>query len=188
MGEQAEDFVRLETAGFRHDIHARPLHMRHHVKPGAVAHRRRVQHAVTGRGRIHIAEVGKARLCEIAVGEHRAFRPASRARGVEQPGKIVAIARLGQYRVGGKQRVVFGAADDDQVFESCGRVRRQLAVQSRRGKAHARARMLNDVAELTAVQLGVGRHRGKPAVPDAVNRLDVFDAVLGNDRDTVAGL
>src|SRR2546421_4823261 len=46
--------------------------------------------------------------------------------------------------------------------------------------------MLQNVAELTAMQLGVGRHGGEAGVPDAVDHLDILDAVLGNDRDAIA--
>ncbi len=57
-----------------------------------------------------------------------------------------------------------------------------------RGEAHARAGMLEDVAELAPVQLGVRRHRREAAVPDAVDGLEIFDAVLRDDRDAIAGL
>ena len=67
-------------------------------------------------------------------------------------------------------------------------MRRDLAVESVGGKAHPRAGLLEDVAKLGAVQLGVGRHRGEPGVPDRIERLDIVRAVLGDDGDAVAGL
>ena len=141
-----------------------------------------------GRRGIHFGQIRKARLREIAVREHRAFRAARGARGVEQPGEVVAVARLDRCGVGGEQRFIFVAADHDQPFEARGRVRRDLLVEARRRETDARAGMFEDVAELAAMQLGVRRHRREPAVPDAVDRLDVFDAVLRDDGDAIAGL
>ena len=48
--------------------------------------------------------------------------------------------------------------------------------------------MLQNVAELGAVQLGVGRHRGEAGVPDAVEHFEIVGRVLGDDGDAVAGL
>ena len=67
------------------------------------------------------------------------------------------------------------------------RVRRDLAVDAGRGKADARAGMLQDVAELGAVQLGIGRHGGEPGVPDAVEQFEIVGRILGGDGDAVAG-
>src|SRR5262249_34200388 len=55
-------------------------------------------------------------------------------------------------------------------------------------KTDARGGVLEDVTKLPAVQLGVRRHRREPAMPDAMNGLDVFDAILGDNRDTIPGL
>ena len=52
--EQSEDLLRLEAAGFRHDVDAAPHHMRHDVEAGAVAHRRRVQDRIAGRNRVDL--------------------------------------------------------------------------------------------------------------------------------------
>src|SRR4029077_19534896 len=162
--------------------------MRHHVEARPVAHRCCVQHAVARRGRVDIGEVGEARLREIAVREHRALRPAGGAGGVEQPGEIVAVARRDGYRVSGEQRVALAAPDDNQALEARRCVRRDFGVETRRRKAYSCAGMLQDVTELTPMQLGVCRHGSETAVPDAENRLDVFDAILRNDGDAIAGL
>ena len=63
-----------------------------------------------------------------------------------------------------------------------------LGVESIGGEAHPRAGMFQDVVKLSPVQLGVRRHSGEAAMPDPENRLDIFDAVLGGDRDAIAGL
>ena len=47
--------------------------------------------------------------------------------------------------------------------------------------------MFEDVAELGAVQLGVGRHRGKTGVPDAEQQVEIVLRILGGDGDALAG-
>ena len=153
-----------------------------------MAHRRGVQDRVAGRNRIDLAEISVARRCEHAMGEHRALGTAGGARGVEQPGEIVAGPRHDRDRLGIEQGGIFRAADRDQPLETCGCVRRDLGLKARRGEADPRARMLEDEAELAAMQLGVRRHRGKPGVPDAVHQGEIIDRVLGRDGDAIAGL
>jgi hypothetical protein len=46
--------------------------------------------------------------------------------------------------------------------------------------------MLEDVAELGTVQLGVGGHGRETRMPDRVHRLEIFDAVPCDDGDAVA--
>ena len=46
--------------------------------------------------------------------------------------------------------------------------------------------MLQDVGELERMQLGIGRHGGKPGMPDTKEQLEVFGRVLGDDGDAVA--
>src|SRR5204863_3778111 len=48
--------------------------------------------------------------------------------------------------------------------------------------------MFENVAKLAPTQLGVRRHRRKAAVPNAMDGLDVFDAILGDDGDAIARL
>ena len=66
-------------------------------------------------------------------------------------------------------------------------MRRDLGVEAGRGEADARAGMFEDVAELGAVQLGIGRHRGEAGVPDAEEQFEISRRILGDDRDAVAG-
>ena len=163
--------------------------MRHHVEPGAVAHRRGMQDGVAGRGGIHLGQICKARLREIAMGEHRAFRAARGARGVEQPGEVVAVTR--RDRASDRRRTARHISSLPMTISRSrlgGRVWRDFLVEARRRETDARAGMFEDVAELAPVQLGVRRHRSESAVPDAVDRLDIFDAVLRDDRDAIAGL
>ena len=63
----------------------------------------------------------------------------------------------------------------------------KLRIEPGRCETHARARVLDDVGKLTPVQLGIRRHGSKACVPDAVNGFEIFDAVLGDDRDAVTG-
>jgi hypothetical protein len=46
--------------------------------------------------------------------------------------------------------------------------------------------VLEDVAELGAVQLGVGGHGRETRMPDRVHRFEIFDAVPRDDGDAVA--
>jgi hypothetical protein len=185
--QQFEYLRRLEAAGFRHDVDAAAHDMRHDVEPGAVAHRGRVQDRIAGRDRIHLGGAGDARGGEHLVREHRALRPPGGAGGVEQPGEIVGVARHDGDRVGREQPIVLRAADDDHALQTGRRVRSDLAVEPRRGKADARARLLEDVAELRAMQLGVGGNGGEPGMPDRIERFEIVRAVLGDDGDAIAG-
>src|SRR5262249_49905207 len=82
---------------------------------------------------------------------------------------------------------VFGTANDDEMFEALGRMRRDRRIEPRRCKADARAGMLEDIAELGAVQLGIGRHSGEPHVPDAEQQFEIGRRILADDGDAVAG-
>ena len=64
---------------------------------------------------------------------------------------------------------------------------RDFCIKARRGEAHAGAGMLEDKTQLRAVQLGIGRHRGEPGVPDAVKQFEIMLRIFGGDGDTVAG-
>ena len=162
--------------------------MRHHVKAGAVAHRRGMQERTARRDGIDLARISEARRRQHAMGEHGALRPARGAGGVEQPREVVAVARLWRDRIGGEQRFVVVAADHDQAFERRRRVRRDLGIESVGSEADAGAGVLQNVAELAAVQLGVGRDRGEPRMPDAEHELDIVGAILRRDGDTLARL
>ncbi len=185
--DQADHFVRLEAAAFRHDLHAQPRDVLHDVDAGAVAHRRGVQDGVTRHHRIDLAAIGEARHRQIVMREHGALRPPGRAGSIEQPGEIIARARHDRDRIGAEQRLVFGAADRDQALERLRRVRRDLAVDAGRSEADARAGLLQDIAELGAMQLGVGGNGGEAGVPNAVQQREIVGRILGRDGDAVAG-
>ena len=138
-----------------------------------MAHRRGMQDGVARRDGVDFRRIGMARHRQRAVREHGALRSACCARSVEQPGEVVATAWRKRDRVGGKQRLVLHAADGDQPFEAFRRVRCNLVIEPGRGKAHARAGMFENITELGAVQLGIGRHRGKSGVPDAEQQFDI---------------
>ena len=171
--EQREDLLRLEAAGFRHDVDAAPHDMRHDVEAGAVAHRRGVQDRIAGRSRIDLGQIGLARGGQHAVGEHRALRPAGRARGVEQPGEIVAVAR--RHRDRDRRRTAARSPrrrSRSAARGSCGACGAISPSSPSEAKHTPRAGMFENVAELGAVQLGVGRHRGEAGVPDRVEHFD----------------
>src|SRR5262249_12917433 len=85
-----------------------------------------------------------------------------------------------------EQRLIVAVADDNQAFQALRRMRRDCAVEPRRREAHARAGMFEDEAEFGAVQLGIGWHGGRAGVPDAMEDLQIFDAVLRRDGGAVA--
>ena len=185
--DQLHHFVGFEAARFRHHVDAEPRHVRHHVEARAVAHRRGMKERTAGRDGIDLARIGEARRREHAMGEHGALRPAGGAGGVEQPGEIVAAARPRRDGIGDEQRFVVAAADHDQVLERTRRMRRNLGIEPVGSEADAGAGMLQNIAELAAVQLGIGRHRGEPRMPDAEHELDIVEAILRRDGNTLAG-
>ena len=186
--DQLHHLVGFEAARFRHDVDAEPRHVRHHVKAGAVAHRCGMQERAAGRDGIDLARISEARGRKHAMGEHGALRPARGAGGVEQPGEIVAAARPRCDRIGGKQRLVVAAADHDHAFQRRRRVRCDLGIEPVGREADAGAGMLQNVAELAAVQFGIGRHRGKSRVPNAEHELHIIGAVLRRYGDTLTRL
>ena len=161
--------------------------MHHRIHAGAVAHRRGMQDGIARRHRIDLRAIGMACRHQRAVREHGAFRLPRGAGGVEQPGEIVRRPRHDVDRLRGKQRFIIGAADGDEPVKRFRRMRRDLAVDAGRGKADARAGMIENVTELGAVQLGVRRHHGKTGVPDAEQQFEIVRGILGGDGDALTG-
>ena len=121
------------------------------------------------------------------MGQHGALRPAGGAAGVEQPGEVVRPALDGgRDRLVLEERGVSRAADDDEPLERRRRVRGKIALELGRGEAELCAGVLEHVAELGPMQLRVRRHGRKARPPQAVEDLDVFRAVLGDDGDALA--
>jgi len=67
-------------------------------------------------------------------------------------------------------------------------MRRDRAIESGRSEANARAGLLQDKAELGAMQLGIGGNGGKTGMPDTVQQGEIVGRILGRDGDAVAGL
>ena len=67
-------------------------------------------------------------------------------------------------------------------------MRRDLGIEPVGSEADAGTGMLQNVAELAAVQFCVGRHGGKPGMPNAEHELHIIGAILRRDGDTLAGL
>ena len=66
-------------------------------------------------------------------------------------------------------------------------MRRDLGVEAVGREAQARAGLFENVAQLRAMQFGVGRHRGEARVPDGVHGFEIVGAVLRRDCDALAG-
>jgi len=58
----------------------------------------------------------------------------------------------------------------------------------RRHKASLGLGMLQDIAELRAMQLGICRHSAKAGVPDGVKDFEVIGRILCGDCHPIAGL
>ena len=74
------------------------------------------------------------------------------------------------------------------MLERLRRKRRDVSIEARGDKACARTRMFEDVADLRAVQLGVNEHSSEAGVPNPVQRFEIGDAILCNDRDAIAAV
>ncbi len=149
----------------------------------------RMQDRIVGRDRIDVGVVAEARHQQIAMGEHGALRPARGAAGVEEPGGIVRRAPHEVHAGVPEHALPVGIARDHDPREA-----RQILLQRRHGlgeigadEGETRAGMIEDVAELLAVQLGVDRHGEEPGMPDREERLEIFRPVGHGDGDALAG-
>ena len=192
--DEREDLRRVELPALGHDLERAHGDMGQVVEARAVGHGGRVHDAVAGRDAVHVGEVAERHGEQVAVREHGALGPPGRAAGVEQPGQIVRAAFDHVDAVAVEERPVLGRrlarlADVDERVER-GKVRGPGCDglgQPVGGEAQARAAVLQDVAELGRVQLGVDRDRRKPGVPAGVEHLDERRAVDHGQRDPLAG-
>ena len=139
--------------------------MRHHVESRAVTYRRGVQQHITRRDRIHLAGKRVTRRRQRPMAEHGALRAAGGAGRVEQPSEVTAKAWVDRDRIGRKQGLVLGAADRDQILKRCRSMGRDLIAELAGCEAHAGAGMLQDIADLAAVQFCIGGHHDCSRVP-----------------------
>ena len=107
---------------------AEPRHMRHHVEAGAVAHRRGVQDRIARRGRVHLGRDRRSSPAPARDGS--ASRPSAgrwcrRCRTARRD----RCRRAARPRIGSaaNSASIVRAADHDQPFEACRRMRRDLA-------------------------------------------------------------
>ena len=122
--------------------------------------------------------------------EHHALRPAGGAAGVEQPRRI---GRRNSHRLGecivAEQARVFRIAEFDHAFErgTSDRARCKFGPPMVIHKYPARRAMPEDVRKFVGVQLAVDRYDAQTCVPAGENHFDVFDAIPGDDGDTITG-
>ena len=131
-----------------------------------MAQRRGVNDRIARPDRVDFCDVGMAHHREHAMGEHCALGASCSARGVEQPGQIITRARLNRHRIAAQQLAILLTADGDQALHAARKMRRDLRIKAVRGKTNAGARMLEDITQLCAMQLGIRGNSGKPRVPD----------------------
>lgn len=196
-----EGEVPMALEGFEHRLwiesvmdHLVPAgqQMRQPVQARAMRQRGGMQLQVARLHPLDVGVVGVAHEEEIAMGQHRALRPAGGTAGIEDPGKIGRrdLGALHGSREG--QRLAGRAAH--QVELRRWTHRRQLVDQSVEqrltGEHRLRAAVADDVRDLLAVQLGVDRHdtgvrRVQSRLPDVgIPRPFVLaDRPVGNPLD-----
>ena len=162
--------------------------MRHDVETGAMAHGRTMQERIAGHDRINLGRVGMAGPVEHAVRQHRALGAPRGAGRVEQPGEIVSLSQGDRRGIGLEQFRIFRAADGDEAIEARRRVCCDLRVDARRGEANLGARMLQDVAELRAVQLGICGHSHKAGMPGGIEDVEIINGIVRGNPDALTRL
>jgi hypothetical protein len=173
----------------QHDLMRALQHERQRIEPGAMRYRSRQQMGVALVDPLDIGVIALAHEEEVAVAQHGALRPAGRARGVEQPGAMVGGARLGQDRLGGEQRSVFGGPGRDHRMKRVDRAGEwcQRLGEARGGDEERGARVPGDVFDLARMQPCIGRHRAQPRRPAAEQELEEFAAIFEAQQHPVAG-
>jgi hypothetical protein len=164
-------------------------HKRQGIEPGAVRHRRRQEMRVALVEGVDVGVVALAHEDEVAVAQHRAFRPAGGARGVEEPGAVGRQARLGaKRRCARQQRVIGSGAGRDhrvQAVDGAGERRERLG-EAGGGDEQPGARVPGDIFDLARVQPGIGRHGAEPGCPAAEHQLEELAAIFKGEQHPVA--
>ena len=157
------------------------------IEPRAVRQRRGMQDGVVRAQVVDVGVVAVAREQQVAVREHRAFRPAGGAAGIEHPGFVVGIAGLRRDRLSAKQRRVILRAGDENGRHRPDAGRRQCVGDLRRRQAQARLRVGHDPGHLARMQLAVDRHRRQAGAPHRIQRRQELWAVVHRQRHAGAG-
>ena len=188
VGEDVLQLVDVEAPRRRDQLRCADGNIRNRVEAGAVRHRRGMQQVVADLGAIDVGEVVQRHRQQVAVSQHDALRPAGRAAGVEEPGRLVhARFAARRHRPRPEQAAIVAAVDVDEV----GAAARARGVDAgrlglRRDEAQARTRIVEDVGDLACVQPGVDRDRAGTDRPARVQQLDILRAVLHQQADVVA--
>ena len=161
--------------------------VRQSKQPGRVRLGGGVDETIVRRQVIYVGEVGDRHRKQVAVAEHRSFRTAGGAAGVENPGEIVRATIGDRACVGGGQLPPFLFAGHNETR----RARKEIGERTRNigaGKAKARSAVGGDIGEFAGMELGVRRNRNEPGAPDGKENCEIFGVVGHRQRDTVAGL
>ena len=164
---------------------------RQRVEPGAVRHRRGKQMRVALVEPVDIGVVALAHEEQVAVGQHRALRPAGRARGVEQPGPVGRRRRIrgstGSLRRASasysavRVEITASSVSTEPASGASASASPGVATSSRAPE------LLGDVLDLARMQPGVGRHRAEPGRPAAEQQFEELAAIFQAQQDPVAG-
>ena len=156
-------------------------HMNKVVQPGAVGHRRGIDHRIPGGHRVDIDRVAQGHGAEVAVGQHHALGAPGGAGGVEQPRQVLGLTRtwaaegLGQ-RPAGAQGQLPARRRQHLGLE-------HLAVV---GEDQPRLGVVGDPRGFGRVQPAVDRHRHRARPPDGIQQFQVVAAVFHEQGDTLA--
>ena len=144
---------------------------------------------MTSRG-AEVVDVGVVAVAgeqQVAMGEHRALRPAGGAAGVEHPGFVIGVAGHGRERVAIKQRRVILGAGDENRRHCPDAGSRQRVGDLGRGEAQPGLQVGHDPGHLARMQLAVDRHRRQAGPPHRVQRRQELRTVLHGERHAGAG-
>ena len=144
--------------------------------------------AIARRDIADIGEIVHGLADQVAVAEHRAFRPPGRAGSVEQPGRIVGLDLGHRHGRAGRELRPERAVGRHDPLQ-----RRDLAVEPGDrflllaiGEADPCNAVLQNEGEFLAVQLGVDRHGADPGMPAGVFHGHVVRHVGHDNRRPVA--
>ena len=179
--EQLGHFSRIKAAAFRDDLAGPGGSMGEDVAARTMGHRRRMEDGILGRYLIDVDEVRERHGEQVLVGQHRSFRPAGRAAGIEKPGNGLG-RNVGQgYRLALVKPV--GAAHLDDLLHGLdlvGQWHRHLG-EIRCDEADPGAGMVEDVGDFPLMQFGVHWHHGQPGIPAGDQHFEVSGAVLHHE-------
>ena len=172
--DETQNAVGIEAAARVDDVLRAARQRWNQIHPASVRQGRRVQEPVVRPKRANVREAIDRHGDQIAMAEHRALRTTGRARGIEQPGRVVGRALRRRRRLRGPrekrrlQRVLRGGVAGDD--------RRQAGVRGGRCEIRRDVRIdddglgfgvVDDIGGFAGMELGVDGDGDKSAAERA---------------------